>query len=197
MRSCQPYQRILDHPFLAPGSTYECLSGAPPGLYIDGNNMFVFVGMGQNPGHMGCYVGAVADGAAGLKPCRANPLFAGSSAYGPSDAVGSAANPYFDFRTVSAADVLPVGNRYYMTYEGVRGPGPGDYGDTQFALGLARSAGPSINGPWEKYPGNPILGDLPGNVGVGHADLLVLDGITYLYTATTDHTRGRYKLVWR
>jgi hypothetical protein len=197
LRACEPYQRIHDHPFLPAGSDYECLSGAPPGLYVDGDTMFVFVSMGKNPSHMGCYAGPVAEGAPGLRPCRANPLFTGSSSYGPTDVVGQAANPYFDFRTVSAADVVRVGNRYYMTYEGVRGPGPGATGDTQFNLGLARSVGADINGPWEKYPGNPILGDVPGNVGLGHADLLLLDGITYLYTATTDHSRGRYKLVWR
>jgi hypothetical protein len=197
LRPCQPYQRINDHPFLPAGSDYDCLSGAPPGLYVEGDMMFVFVSMGKSPSHMGCYVGLVAYGAPGLKLCRANPLFQGSDTYGPTDVVGPAANPYFDFRTVSAADVVRVGNRYYMTYEGVRGPGPGDSGDTPFNLGLARSVGAAINGPWEKYPGNPILGDVPGNIGVGHADLLLLDGITYLYTATTDHSRGRYKLVWR
>ena len=47
------------------------------------------------------------------------------------------------------------------------------------------------------FGGNPVLGDVPGNVGLGHADLLVLDGVTYLYTATSDRTRGRYVLVWR
>ncbi len=97
---------------------------------------------------------------------------------------------------MSSADVLRVGDRYYMTYEGVRGPGPGAPGDTQFNLGFARSAGPEIDGPWEKYGGNPVLGDVPGNVGVGHGDLIVLDGITYLYTATSPQTRGRYVLVW-
>jgi hypothetical protein len=197
LRPCLAYQRIGDHPFVAAGSDYECLSGAPPGLYIEGNTMFVFVSMGKNPSHMGCYAGLVAEGAPGLKLCGANPLFQGSGTYGPTDVLGAAANQYFDFRTVSAADVVRVGNRYYMTYEGVRGPGPGDSGDTQFNLGLARSQGTAIDGPWEKYPGDPILGDVPGNIGVGHADLLLLDGITYLYTATTDHSRGRYKLVWR
>ena len=93
--------------------------------------------------------------------------------------------------------MVRVGQRYYLTYEGVRGPGPGASGDTQFNLGLARSQGPDLDGRWDKYPGNPILGDVPGNVGLGHADLLVLDGVTYLYTATSDSTRGRYALIWR
>ena len=100
-------------------------------------------------------------------------------------------------RTISAADVLHVGSRYYMTYEGIRGPGPGDGGDTQFNLGFARSAADQINGLWEKYPGNPVLGDVPGNVGLGHADMLVLDGLTYLYTATSGSARGRYVLKWK
>jgi hypothetical protein len=39
--------------------------------------------------------------------------------------------------------------------------------------------------------------DVPGNVGVGHADLLVLGGTTYLYTVTSATTRGRYVLAWR
>ena len=34
-------------------------------------------------------------------------------------------------------------------------------------LGLARSVTGDIDGAWEKYAGNPILVDLPGNVGLG------------------------------
>ena len=107
------------------------------------------------------------------------------------------ANPYFEFRTISSADVVRVGDRYYMTYEGVRGPSNPTVVDDQFGLGLARSFGPLIDGPWERYPGNPILMDLPGNVGVGHADLVLAGGATYLYTATPAFTRGRYVLVQR
>jgi len=192
---CPPYQAVGPHPNVA-SDTYTCLSGGPPGLFVQGSQMWVFVGMGENPGHMGCYTGLVADGAPGLKPCGANPLFSGAASYGPQDLVGPAANRYFDFSIISAADVLQVGDRYYMTYEGVRGPGPGAAGDTQFNLGFARSATSQIDGPWEKYPGNPVLGDVPGNVGLGHADMLVLDGVTYLYTATSSTTRGRYVLRW-
>jgi hypothetical protein len=198
VRSCPAYQNIGQHPNVLPGAeTYNCLSGGPPGLFVQGRQMWVFVGLGQNPGHMGCYTGLIDDGAAGLKPCSANPLFAGASSYGPLDAAGPAANPYFDFSIVSAADILRVGDRYYMTYEGARGPAPGDAGDTQFNLGFARSATDQIDGPWEKYLGNPVLGDVPGNVGLGHADLIVLDGVTYLYTATSGSTRGRYALLWK
>jgi hypothetical protein len=57
--------------------------------------------------------------------------------------------------------------------------------------------GPALGGPWEKYPGNPIISSLPGNVGLGHADLLIVDDVTYLYTTTPDETRGRYVLVQR
>jgi beta-xylosidase len=55
--------------------------------------------------------------------------------------------------------------------------------------------GPEIDGPWEKYPDNPIILDLPGNVGVGHADLLLVGQATYLYTTTDAGTRGRYVLL--
>jgi len=195
-KSCLPYQRIGSHPNIA-HDAYDCLSGGPPGLFLQGDQMWVFVGMGQNPGHMGCYSGLIVYGVAGLKPCSANPLFTGASSYGQLAVAGALADPFFDFSTISAADVLQVGNRYYMTYEVIRGPGPGDGGDTQFNLGFARSTTDQINGPWGKYPGNPVLGDVPGNVGLGHADMLVLDGVTYLYTATSGSTRGRYVLKWK
>lgn len=197
-KPCTPYETVGPHPNVPAGADVSgCLVGGPPGLFVQGNEMWVFVGLGENPGHMGCYTGRVDDGAAGLTPCQANPLFAGASSYGPQGASGPAGNPYFDFSIVSAADVLRVGDRYYMTYEGVRGPGPGDAGDTQFNLGFARSTTGQIDGPWEKYPGNPVLGDVPGNVGLGHADMIVLDGMTYLYTATSGSTRGRYVLRWK
>ncbi|GBD08724.1 hypothetical protein HRbin22_00965 [Candidatus Thermoflexus japonica] len=82
-----------------------------------------------------------------------------------------------------------------MVYEGIRGPSRPGVPDDQFGLGLARSRGPRIDGPWEKYPGNPILMDLPGNVGIGHGDLVQVGPAIYLYTATSPTTRGRYVLV--
>ena len=194
---CADYERIGPHPFALPDAVPVCLAGAPPGVYIEDDQLYVFVGLGQNPGHLGCLTGPLADGAAGLRHCANNPLFRGAASYGPQESTGPDANAYFDFRTVSSADVLRLGGRYYMAYEGVRGPGPGAPGDSQFGLGLARSQTPAIDGPWEKYPGNPLLASLPGNVGIGHADLIVLDGVTYLYTATSERTRGRYLLVWR
>lgn len=35
------------------------------------------------------------------------------------------------------------------------------------------------------------------NWGIGHADIMGLDCITYLYTATSQETRGRYRLEWK
>jgi hypothetical protein len=128
------------------------------------------------------------------KRCTTQPLFTGAASYGPADLNGPAANPYFDFRTVAAAEVLKVGQRYYMLYEGVRGPGPGEPGNSQFALGLARSVSNRIDGAWEKFGGNPILLDLPGNIGVGHADVLQMAGQTWLYTTLADGQRSRYPL---
>jgi beta-xylosidase len=84
-----------------------------------------------------------------------------------------------------------------MFYEGIRGPSVLEFGrDNQFGLGLARSVGPQIDGPWEKYPDNPIIMDLVDNWGIGHADLINIDGVTYLYTATSQDSRGRYVLRW-
>lgn len=193
---CSAIEAIGPHPFLGPGRDYQCSVGGPPGVYVEGDLLYVFVGLGKNPGRLGCYVGLVAEGARGLRRCQTEPLFAGASTYGPPALTGAAANVYFDFRTVSSADVVSVGNRYYAVYEGVRGPSKPDRGDDQFNLGLARTVGPRLDGAWEKYPANPLLMDLPGNVGVGHADLLVLGGTTYLYTATSEATRGRFVLTW-
>jgi hypothetical protein len=195
---CSEAESIGDHPNIYAETEYgNCLVGAPPGLVVEGGLLYVFVGLGRNPGHMGCYVGDRYAGAAGLRKCAANPLFGAENGYGPPDLLGSAANPYFEFRTISSADVVRVGDRYYMTYEGVRGPSDPTVVDDQFGLGLARSVGLAVDGPWEKYPGNPIITDLPGNVGVGHADLVIVGPATYLYTATSPMTRGRYVLLHR
>lgn len=196
-RSCLAFSEIGFHPFVGDAFPYDCLVGAPPGLFIEGDQVYVFVAFGQNPGKMGCYVGSLFSEYSQMQPCVSNPLFRGASDYGPLDQLGSSTNSFFDFRTISSADVLSVKDHYYMMYEGVRGPGPGDPGDTQFGLGLARSVGATIDGTWEKFSGNPIILDLPGNIGLGHADLLVIKGFTYLYTATSDVTRGRYILIWK
>jgi hypothetical protein len=183
---CNWYQRIKPFPLL-PDSN-ECLIGAPPGIYAEGETLYVFVGMGKSPGHMGCFSGPIEEGAAGMRLCANNPLFTGASVYGRTDTISADMNPYFDFHIISSADFLKVGQRYYMFFEGMRGT-------DQWALGLARST--QLDGAWQKFRGNPLLMDVPGNIGVGHADVLVLDGATYLYTATSDTTRGRYVLEWK
>jgi len=192
---CRPEERIGQHPFIQ--SQYSCLVGGPPGIYIEGERIYVFVGLGQNPGSMGCYMGTLDTPAGQFTKCANNPLFTGAKEYGPHEEKGQPANPFFDFRTISSADVQKIRDRYYMLYEGTRGPGPGDPGDTQFGLGLARSLTSQIDGKWEKFPGNPILADLPGNVGLGHADLVVVNGQTWLYTSLNGATRSRLALVWK
>ncbi len=195
---CSAAESIGTHPNIYNEAEYgNCLVGAPPGIYVEGSLLYVFVGLGRDPGHMGCYVGNKSAGARGLRKCAANPLFTGALEYGPLDALGAAANPYFDFRTISSADVVRVGDHYYMAYEGVRGPSNPTVVDDQFALGFARSVGPAIDGPWEKYPGNPVIMDVANNWGIGHADLVLVGSATYLYTATSQTTRGRYVLVRR
>jgi hypothetical protein len=194
---CSGAKLINRHPHIHRHLDYDCLVGGPPGIYVEGDQLFVFVAMGQSPGHMACFSGNRHEGAAGLRPCLNNPLFGANADYGPVELTGPAANYYFEFRTISSADVVRVGDRYYMTYEGLRGPSSWTVVDDQFGLGLARSLGLEIDGPWEKYPGNPIIMDLPGNVGVGHGDLLLIGDATYLYTATSATTRGRYVLVRR
>ncbi|MCB0123745.1 MAG: hypothetical protein KDE58_15940, partial [Caldilineaceae bacterium] len=149
---------------------------------------------------MGCFKRAVADTGSKFVACTHNPLFVGAADYGP-EAKDATANIHFDFRTISSAEVVKGGSgedtRFYMLYEGVRGPRAGDPGDTQFGLGLARSMTTEIDGPWEKFPGNPILVDLPGNIGLGHADLVELEGQIYLYTSLDGETRSRLRLVWK
>jgi hypothetical protein len=193
-RRCGEYERIGLHPHTP--YDYQCLVGGPPGLHIEEGMLYVFVGLGQNPGAMGCYKAPVGSARQLFRKCEANPLFVGVDTYGPLDARGPETNPYFDFRTISSATVQKIGDRFYMLYEGVRGPGPGDGGDTQFALGLARSLTDQIDGPWETFVANPILVDMPGNVGLGHADLVVLHGKTILYTSLDGEVRSRLGLVW-
>ena len=200
LMGCQPWEKIGEHPFA--GKSYDCLVGSPPGLFLDGETLYVFVGLGQNPGHMGCFYGPADGPAAQMRKCKNNPLFTGSTNYGPEEQVDATTNPYFDFRTISSADVIEVleegfGKRYYMLYEGVRGSAAGDAGDTQFALGVARSLTSQIDGPWERFGENPILIDQPGNVGVGHADLLVIDGQTVLFTSLDGESRSRLELRWK
>jgi hypothetical protein len=193
-RGCATEERIGKHPNVP--YNYECLAGGPPGIWIEDGVVYVFFAQGQNPGSMGCAYGALGQPASTYQRCTANPLFSGATSYGPLRATDATANRHFDFRTISSAEVQRVGDQLYMLYEGVRGPGPGDAGDTQFALGLARTKAGQVDGPWETYPSNPLLVDLPGNVGLGHADLLVLDGKTLLFTSLDGVQRARLGLVW-
>ena len=194
---CSETERIGPHPNIR-GEVHDCLVGAPPGIYIEGDTLYVFVAAGSAPGHIRCYKGSRFASLSRLQRCQTDPLLTGALEYGDLSLRGAAANPYFDFRYLSSAEVLRVGAHYYLFYEGIRGPEELEIGsDTQFGLGLARSVGPEIDGAWEKYAGSPLLMDTAFNWGVGHADLLLIEGRTYLYTATSTETRGRYVLVWR
>jgi len=194
-RPCTDAERIKTHPNVYSGLEYDCLAGAPPGIYIEDDLLYVFIGLGRAPGHMGCLVGNKYEGAVGLEPCEANPLFGTKNGYGPEDAFGAEANAYFDFRTISSADVVRVGERYYMAYEGTRGPTSHAVREDQFALGFARTISPTIDGPWETFPGNPAVTDVGDYWGIGHADLVIYQGTTYMYSSTSPETRGRYVLV--
>ena len=193
-RECTGQAQTNEHPFVL--DFYDCLVGGPPGAAVDGSILYVFLALGQNPGAMGCYFGHTDGEISALQTCRSNPLFVGNPDYGPLEEKGPATNPHFSFRTISSAEVVKIGDYFYMLFEGVRGPGPGDPGDTQFALGLARSQANQIDAPWDLYPDNPILVDLPGNIGLGHADLIVLGGKTYLYTSLDGIKRSRLVLEW-
>jgi len=194
-RSCTGIERIGEHPYAARPA--DCLAGGPPGVLVENGQLYVFLDVGQGPAGLGCYSGPAGALARQLRPCQHNPLVPGAPEYGPQLVEGPPANPFFDFRTVSSAEVQRIGRRFYVLYEGVRGPGPGDPGDTQFGLGLARSQTDQVDAAWEKYPGSPILPDLPGNIGVGHADLVVIGGQTVLYTSLDGVTRSRLALVWK
>lgn len=192
---CSDVERIGVHPNIR-GEVHDCLVGAPPGVFVEGDMLYVFVGAGSAPGNMRCYKGD--RHTLDLHLCETDPLFSGAPEYGPLGITeGEAVNPYFDFRYISSADVLKVGERYYMAYEGVRGPDVLERGmDTQFGLGFARSAGAEIDGAWEKFAGNPVIMPVTFNWGIGHADLLVVEDVTFMYTATSQTTRGRYRLAW-
>lgn len=194
---CSVTETIGPHPNIR-GQLDDCLVGAPPGLYIEGDTLYVFVAAGSAPAHMRCYKGDKNGDLARLERCTTDPLFSGASEYGPLDARGAQAHPYFDFRYISSADVLKVGDRYYMAYEGIRGPEFLEAGmDTQYGLGFARSVGSQIDGPWERFPANPVLQEMGFWVGIGHADLLTVAGETRMMTQTGENIRGLYVLRWR
>ena len=193
---CSATESIGPHPHIR-GQADACLVGGPPGLYVEGDMLYVFVMAGSAPSHMRCYKGNRHGPLDALQLCDTDPLFTGAQEYGPLDLLEADANEYFNFRYISSADLLKVGERYYMAYEGIRGPDVLERGmDTQFALGFARTVSDQIDGAWEQYPGNPAVMDMGFNWGIGHADLLVMDGVTYMYSATSQQTRGRYRLQW-
>lgn len=198
-RDCPREEYIGDHPYVP--YDYECLVGGPPGIAQEGEMLYLFVATGQNPGGLGCYKGHKDASGESFVRCENNPLLVGALDYGPLHEKGPQTNPYFDFRTISSAELQHIGDgenaRYYMLFEGIRGPGFGDGGDSQFGLGLARSLTNDIDTAWEKFPNNPILVDLPGNIGLGHADLVVYHGQTLLYTSLDGEIRSRLALMWK
>jgi len=195
--ACSAIETIGAHPNIR-GEAADCLIGAPPGIYVEGETLYVFAAIGSAPGHIRCYKGDKRGRLDQLKVCDTDPLFSGATEYGSLDLRGADANPYFDFRYVSSADILKVGGHYYMSYEGIRGPEFLEAGmDTQYALGFARSVTDQIDGAWELYPANPVIQDVGFWVGIGHADLLVVGGETWMYTQTGENIRGRYKLRWK
>ena len=117
-------ERIGAHPYVP--FDYECLRGGPPGLLVDDGVLYVFMAQGQNPGALGCFYRAAAEESTPFRPCAHNPLIVGAATYGGEEAGGPAANAFFDFRTVSSAEVVKIGTgpaaRFYLLYEGVRGP---------------------------------------------------------------------------
>jgi len=192
---CDEIEDIGEHPNIR-GEGDVCLVGAPPGLFIEGDTLYIFVTAGSAPAHLRCYKGNRFGDLGELQRCDTDPLFSGAKTYGDIDAIGLAAAPHFDFRYISSADVIQVGEYYYMAYEGIRGPSELEYGrDNQFGLGFARTT--SIDSAWEVYTGNPALVGLVDNWGIGHADLLIEEGVTVMITATSRTTRGRYALEWR
>src|SRR5690606_18368048 len=53
---CTPTEKIGPQPNIR-GEIHDCLVGAPPGLYVEGDVLYAFVGAGSAPGHMRCYKG--------------------------------------------------------------------------------------------------------------------------------------------
>jgi hypothetical protein len=188
---CPDDMRIGEHPYA--NNPDDCMAGGPPGIMLTDAAMYVFMGFGQNPAHMGCFWSLRAMRRFGR--CLTGTLLDGASEYGPLEVVaGAAVNPYYDFRYLTSADVVRVGDYYYMSFEGIRGPTPGSGGDSQFALGFARTD--RLDSKWTPYRGNPVLGDVAYNWGVGHADLVIAEGVTYMYTASPEMKRARYVLRW-
>ena len=69
---CGVAEEIGEHPHIYSELEWDCLAGAPPGIYVEGNQLYVFIGLGRAPGHMGCLVGNRYSGARGLRNCVSN-----------------------------------------------------------------------------------------------------------------------------
>jgi hypothetical protein len=193
--ACDALEDIGEHPNIE-GEGDVCIVGGPPGIYVEGDMLYIFVMAGSAPSHMRCYKGNRFGDLGELSLCDTDPLFSGASEYGDLNVFGSDAAAYFDFRYISSADILQDGDYYYMAYEGIRGPSELEFGrDNQFGLGFARTT--ALDSQWELYEGNPAVMGLVDNWGIGHADLIVIDGMTYMYSATSQTTRGRYRLEWK
>lgn len=191
---CSDIESIGAHPNIR-GQADDCILGAPPGIFIEGDMLYVFVMAGSAPSHMRCYKGNRHGDSGNLQVCDTDPLFTGSQTYGDIELVGQDASVFWDFRYISSADVIKVGDIYYMAYEGIRGPSELEFGrDDQFGLGFAWST--AIDSEWQTFEQNPVVMGMVDNWGIGHADLLIVDGVTYMYSATSQTTRGRYQLEW-
>lgn len=53
--ACDAVARVGAHPNIQ-GESYNCLVGAPPGIFLDGEMLYLFVGAGSAPANMRCYV---------------------------------------------------------------------------------------------------------------------------------------------
>jgi hypothetical protein len=191
---CEAIEAIGEHPNIR-GEGDVCIIGGPPGIFVEGDMLYVFVMAGSAPSHMRCYKGNRHSDLGELQRCDTDPLFGGARDYGEINVFRDDANPYFDFRYISSAEVIKDGDFYYMAYEGIRGPSVLELGrDNQFGLGFARAE--VIDSTWEVYPDNPVIMNLGDNWGIGHADIVIIDGVTYLYSATSQSKRGRYRLDW-
>ncbi|HRF97237.1 MAG TPA: hypothetical protein PLZ51_18640, partial [Aggregatilineales bacterium] len=102
LSACSPIEQIGIHPNIR-GQAEDCLVGAPPGIYIEGDMLYIFVAAGSAPSNMRCYVGDKNADLGQLRLCNTDPLFSGASTYGDVSVFGADANAFFDFRYVSSA----------------------------------------------------------------------------------------------
>jgi hypothetical protein len=162
------------------------LAGAPPGLFVDAEQVYVFVDLGSCPAAIACIHGHRFQSAAQMRPCETAPLVHGAREFGQGKS-GREANAYMDFRYASSAEVVYSNGMFYMFWEGERGGG-------EWGVNLASSI--AIDAPWIRSHLNPALMDAPIFNGMGHADLLQIDQEWFLFTSTSNTTRGRYRLEW-